>query len=120
LTALSGPLASRLDHFIKEDARVPLAMAAFDRGDAAELGRLAADSQHDAEHLLGNQIPETVNLVTCARKAGAFAACSFGAGLGGAVWALIGAARAGAFATAWTRDAFVIHPGPALSDLSTK
>jgi galactokinase len=118
--SLAGPLRDRLDHFIREDARIQPAMDAFARGDTRELGRLSADSQRDAEILLRNQIPETVNLVKSALKAGAFAACSFGAGFGGAAWALVPSADAERFAREWTREAFVIQPGPALTDLSTK
>jgi galactokinase len=95
-------------------------MDAFAGGDTRELGRLSADSQRDAEILLRNQIPETVNLVKSALKAGAFAACSFGAGFGGAAWALVPSADAERLAREWTREAFVIQPGPALTDLSTK
>jgi galactokinase len=120
LRDLAGPLRDRLEHFIREDARIPAAMRAFERGDAAEVGRLAADSQHDAEHLLGNQIPETVTLATSARQAGAFAACSFGAGFGGAVWALVAAADIDRFTAAWTKGAFAMRPGPSLVDLPTK
>ena len=120
LRAMAGPLRNRLDHFIREDQRIPAALAAFEAGDAAELGRLTADSQHDAEHLLGNQIPETVTLSDSARKAGAFAACSFGAGFGGAVWALVEARDADRFAKAWTAGAFAMRPGPAVTELPTK
>jgi galactokinase len=120
LRAMSGDLGNRLEHFVREDARVLPAMRAFERGDAAELGRLADESQADAASLLGNQIPETIALASAARKAGALAACSFGAGFGGAVWALVERDTAASFAEAWTRDAFVIRPGPALVELSTK
>jgi galactokinase len=120
LRAMAGGLRNRLDHFIREDARILPAMAAFDRGDAGELGRIVDESQADAAHLLGNQIPETIALAAAARKAGALAACSFGAGFGGAVWALVPREDADRFATAWSRDAFVIRPGPAMMELSTK
>ena len=120
LRSIAGPLRDRLDHFIREDARILPAMEAFARGEARELGRLAADSQRDAEILLGNQIPETVSLVKAALASGAFAACSFGAGFGGAAWAQAAREDAERVARTWTRDAFVIKPGPALTELSTK
>lgn len=120
LRAMSGPLADRLQHFIREDARIPEAMRAFERGDAESLARLSRESQADAERLLCNQIPESVALVSSARKAGAFAACSFGAGFGGAAWALVESKSADHFCRKWGRDAFAIRPGPALTDLSTK
>jgi galactokinase len=120
LRQLSGPLANRLDHFIREDARIPEAMHAFDRADKEGLARLSRESQSDADRLLGNQIKDTITLASAARKAGAFAACSFGAGFGGAVWALVETSHADKFAKQWGRDAFPFRPGPSLSDLSTK
>ena len=101
---LSDPLlmtGRRRDHFLAEDARVPLAADAFARADAAALGDLAEASQADAEALLGNQIPETRALVDLARSLGAHAASGFGAGWGGSVWALVGSEQAGAFLVRW-------------------
>ncbi|HEY2431944.1 MAG TPA: galactokinase family protein [Vicinamibacterales bacterium] len=119
LRQTAGGRRNRLDHFIRESGRVLPALAAFERGDAHEVGRLADDSQRDAEHLLGNQIPESVAVARAARAAGAFAACSFGAGFGGAVWALVPASDTARFVQAWTPDAFPIRPGPGLTDLPT-
>jgi galactokinase len=115
-------LRDRLDHFIREDARAEEALAAFAAADAARLGALAADSQRDAEILLRNQVPATSALAADARKHGALAACSFGAGFGGAVWALVPAADADAFATRWHTGAgaFVMRPGLAVTDLSER
>ena len=113
-----GALDKRLDHFIREDARIPEALDAFRGADATRIGRLAAESQADAEALLGNQIPETSALPRRARELGAFAACSFGAGFGGSVWALVNADRAEVFARAWYPDAFVATPGPAVVELN--
>ena len=59
------------------------------RRDTAALGDLSAESQADAETLLDNQVQETVELVASARRLGAFASSSFGAGFGGSVWALV-------------------------------
>jgi galactokinase len=78
---------------------------------------LSEESQGDAEQLLGNQIPETSALARAARKAGAFAACSFGAGFGGSVWALVETERAAKFAHTWHPTAFVITPGPPLTQV---
>jgi galactokinase len=135
----------RLTHFLREDARAPQAARAFRDADDVALGALSLASQRDAEELLGNQIPETVALADLARRLGAFAACGFGAGFGGAVWALVrcpGAGRidpaagAGAaddahdFARRWLgayrelypqhleADAFATLPGPGLLELS--
>ncbi|HEY7058818.1 MAG TPA: galactokinase family protein [Vicinamibacterales bacterium] len=112
-------LRARLDHFIREDSRIPSAVDAFDSVDEATLSRLAGESQHDAEVLLGNQIPETSDLVRKARQIGAFAASSFGAGFGGSVWALIDGSAANTFAERWHPQAFVASPGPALAELTS-
>ena len=117
-------LERRLDHFINETARAPLARAAFDGGDRNAIGHLAADSQREAAHLLGNQIPETILLTDLARQFGAFAASSFGAGFGGSVWALVSSADARQFGADWvaayqqavpaidTVPWFIARPGP--------
>jgi galactokinase len=117
-------LRVRLTHFVAEDARVPLALDAFRRGDVEALGVMAAASQDDAGTRLGNQIPETMTLAALARQAGAFAASSFGAGFGGSVWALVEAAEADDVSRRWLAayaDAaphtagaewFVARPGP--------
>jgi len=116
--AAAAWLRDRLDHFIREDERAPIALAAFGRKDAHVLGELSAASQADAETLLKNQVPATSALAASARKLGAFAACSFGAGFGGAVWALVQSVEAADFAQRWHRDAFVMHTGLPLTDLS--
>ena len=111
-------LRDRLEHFVREDARILPALTAFAERDAGTLGELSKGSQSDAESLLGNQVPATSSLAATARERGAFAACSFGAGFGGAVWALIDAAEAEAFAPRWHPQAFVMTPGLPLSELS--
>ena len=114
----SDALLKRFDHFIREDSRTMEAVDAFKRGDGNRIGQFAADSQADAEMLLGNQITETIALADRARKVGAFAARSFGAGFGGSVWALVDSDRAEEFARQWTSDAFVAIPGPPLVELT--
>jgi galactokinase len=110
-------LERRLDHFLREDARIAEAVAAFRTFDATGIGRLAQDSQADAENLLANQIPETIALARSARELGAFASCSFGAGFGGSVWALVDRSKAAGFADRWHADAFGASPGPAVIEL---
>ena len=112
-----GQLANRLDHFIRENARIPLAIEALRHADSTMLDRLSADSQGDAETLLGNQVPETAALAASARALGAFAATSFGAGFGGSVWALVHRDAALEFATRWRPGAFIATPAPPLSEL---
>lgn len=111
-------LRDRLDHFIREDARVTEALTAFADADAGRLGALSADSQRDAELLLRNQVPATSKLAADARKLGAFAACNFGAGFGGAVWALVPAAEAETFAKRWHSGAFVMKPAHPVTEVS--
>jgi galactokinase len=111
-------LRDRLEHFLREDKRPLQAMAAFAASDEPALGELSAASQSDAERLLGNQVPATSALAVSARTLGAFAAASFGAGFGGAIWALVHASEADGFAEKWHPDAFVMHAGVPLTDLS--
>jgi galactokinase len=110
-------LMKRLDHFVREDARVPDALAAFDAGDAPRLRELATGSQEDAETLLENQVSATVDLARSAAGLGAIGACGFGAGFGGSVWALVKREDADGFALRWSPQAFVAVPGPALTEL---
>jgi galactokinase len=82
-------LLTRLDQFAAEALEIiPAAGDALERGDLKTLGDLVDRSEHGAEVLLGNQIPETVHLARSARSLGAAAASAFGAGFGGSVWAL--------------------------------
>ena len=117
-------LIRRLTHFQHEDARVAAAIVALKNADAPALGELSAASQREAAELLGNQVPETMALAAAARQCGAFAACSFGAGFGGSVWAIVEEDRAAAFVTEWVERyrqeypqraavAFLADPGPA-------
>lgn len=122
-------LDRRLEHFIAEDARVPLALDAVAQSDALAIGALAQGSQADAERLLGNQIPETSALVALGLECGAFAASSFGAGFGGSVWALAPAAEAEHLLRVWRRryierypavenvTGFLARPAPASAEL---
>lgn len=110
-------LLKRLDHFIREDGRVAVARDAFQASDRETLTRLSAGSQADAQTLLENQIPATISLAAAARDHGAFAACSFGAGFGGSVWALVDRRVAEGFVKRWQPGAFVAAPGPPLTEI---
>jgi galactokinase len=75
---------------------------------------LADASQWAAETLLGNQVPETVDLARSARRLGAVAASAFGAGFGGSVWALVEQRACEAFLVQWAgayRSRFPQHAG---------
>ena len=123
-------LEQRLEHFRREDARVPEAVRGFQELDSTSLGAIGEASQRDAERLLGNQIPQTSALARRARECGALAASSFGAGFGGSVWALVEREQAAEFAVDWLGryrlgDApegalsFVAIPGPPVIELSS-
>jgi galactokinase len=58
-------------------------------------------SQALAEQALDNQVPETIALARLARANGAAAASAFGAGFGGAVWAMVPGSAAESFTAAW-------------------
>ncbi|MGE0456546.1 MAG: galactokinase family protein [Vicinamibacteria bacterium] len=97
-------LDRRVEHFLQESLElVPAAGDALAAGDLAAFGAIADRSQAGAERLLGNQIPETIELARGARELGAHAASAFGAGFGGSVWALVDERRAEEFLAAWER-----------------
>ena len=88
-------LVKRLAQFCEEcDVIVPGVADALRARDLATVGALVDRSQALAEQALENQVPETISLARIAREQGAAAASAFGAGFGGAVWAMV--ARDGA------------------------
>lgn len=116
-------LRRRLAHFQAEDACVQAAVRAIEEVDVAAVGEISWMSQRNAEQWLRQQVPETSALVEEARSCGAFAACSFGAGFGGSVWALAEHENADRFAADWLARyrrrysspaavAFIAAPGP--------
>jgi galactokinase len=124
-------LLDRLEQFLAERTEIiPEAGDCLARGDVEGIGLVVDRSQRMAERLLGNQVPETIALARAARGLGAAAASAFGAGFGGAVWALVERRRAddflerwaGAYRTAFPARApaaefFLTRPGPALRRL---
>jgi len=123
----------RFEHFYYENERVlPGAVSALKCEDLNSFGRWVEESQEGAERLLKNQEPETAFLARSACENGAVAASAFGAGFGGAVWAMISEDGAAGFLEAWRtaytgafprrrRRAkfFVEKPGPAAFRLGT-
>ncbi len=69
--------------------------------DFGALGTLVDRSMAMAEYALRNQVPETSFLTRAARERGAVAASAFGAGFGGAVWAMVRADGANDWLDAW-------------------
>jgi galactokinase len=99
-------LVRRLAQFREEtEVIVPGVSDAFRDRNFSALGVLVDRSQQLAEHALDNQVPETVTLVRAARERGAVAASAFGAGFGGAVWAMIPVETATVFVGEW-REAY--------------
>ena len=123
----SEELTSRFDHFLAENYEIiPAACKALARGDMGQFGTQVDRSQELADTLLGNQVPQSVFLARTARELGAQAASSFGAGFGGAVWALVRRDGTEAFAAEWSQhyaeafptesqaaSFFSTNPGPA-------
>jgi galactokinase len=102
-TELSSPeVIERREQFREEtDVIVPGVGDAIRDRDWSTLGALVDRSQALAESALRNQVPETIHLAREARALGAIAASAFGAGFGGAVWAMIGRDDADRFMAAW-------------------
>jgi galactokinase len=124
-------LLDRLEQFIGESTEIiPEVGDCLARGDVEGIGLLVDRSQRMAERLLGNQVPETTALARAARALGAAAASAFGAGFGGAVWALVEQRPADDFIGRWAEtyrsafparapraEFFLTRPGPALQRL---
>ncbi len=100
-------LVPRLAQYRAEvDEIVPGVADALAARDFDALGAIVDRSQRLAEEALGNQVPETIALQRLARERGAVAASAFGAGFGGAVWAMIPREGAEEWAEGW-RAAYV-------------
>lgn len=90
---------------------VPQMLDAIGRADAKSMGELMHRSQELAESALQNQVPQTSWLAANARAHGAVGATAFGAGFGGAVWALAMADDAERMAESWMRAFTAAHGG---------
>ena len=103
-----------MEHFAIEDGEIiDAASDAFINGDLSNFGSIVDRSQKLGADILGNQIPETISLAGVARKSGAYAASSFGAGFGGAVWALVDKENAEIFIDTWQAAYSRLHPARA-------
>jgi galactokinase len=98
-------LVPRLDQFREEVEVIVSGVgdALRDR-DWSSLGRLVERSHALATSALRNQVSETGFLVRSARDRGAIAASAFGAGFGGAVWAMVRDDASNAFLEKWRAD----------------
>ncbi len=106
-------LWDRYQQFEREvDYVIPEAIRAIKASDWDTFGHVADNSQRMASDWLLNQIPETNALVRLARGLGAYGANGFGAGFGGAVWALVKKESALQFKSDWAtayRSAYPQH-----------
>ncbi|HVA64033.1 MAG TPA: galactokinase family protein [Terriglobales bacterium] len=101
----AASLLARFDQFWREsEVLVPAAAAALASSDWPGLGECVAESQAAAVVGLENQTLETEALVKSARALGAVAASAFGAGFGGAVWALVARSEQRVFRRSWRAD----------------
>ena len=98
----ASEVADRVAQFREEtDVIVPGVANAIRDRDYSTLGALVDRSQDLAERVLGNQVQETIFLAKIARERGAIAASAFGAGFGGAVWAMVPRDDAAQFVAGW-------------------
>jgi galactokinase len=113
--AIPADLADRVAQFREEtDVIVPGVGDALRARDFGKLGALVERSQRLAETVLVNQIPETMFLAREARSLGAVAASAFGAGFGGAVWAMVSKSDHQQFMERWAsayRERFPTRAG---------
>lgn len=121
-------LLDRLGQFVLENqVIIRAATEALAKSEMGKFGGWVDQSQTAAEKLLGNQIPETIELAHSARKLGAIAASAFGAGFGGSVWALTRIPDAAKFMDNWAwvyrrkfphaaaaSEFFLTRPGPGI------
>jgi galactokinase len=102
-------LGPRFAQFREEvEVIVPATGDALRVADFDTLGAVVDRSMALATTALANQVPETIYLARRARELGAVAASAFGAGFGGAVWAMIRASDAEGFVARW-RSGYVQH-----------
>ena len=130
----SDYLLPRFAQFCEEVGTVvPAVAAALAAGDLEALGRWVDRSQALATAGLRNQVPETIALQRSARELGAVAASAFGAGFGGAVWAMVAADSAEEFRKRWGQHylaafpahaakfrSFITRPGPGATAVESR
>jgi galactokinase len=108
----SAEVLERRAQFREEtDVIVPGVGDAIRDRDWSKLGSLVDRSQSLAETVLRNQVAETIHLARSAREHGAIAASAFGAGFGGAVWAMVQREEADRFLAAWRAEYERAFPG---------
>jgi galactokinase len=103
---LPEPLAARARHVLTENARVDAMVAALERRDLDEAGRLLDASHASLRGDYAASVPEVERTRDALKAAGAAGARMVGGGFGGAVLALLGPGVVG------PNGALVVRPGP--------
>jgi galactokinase len=85
---LPEPLQRRARHVLSENQRVDLAVAALERGDLEEMGRLFDASHASLRDDYEVSVPEVERAVEACKRTGALGARIVGGGFGGSVLAL--------------------------------
>ena len=105
ILAMNGENDGLWNRFLQFDREchiiIPGALGALSSKNWDAFGRFTDESQKMADTWLQNQVEETNDLVFLAREAGALGASAFGAGFGGAVWALVKQDNTEQFMTQW-------------------
>jgi galactokinase len=110
----SVELLARFDQFHAEAFEIiPAAGDALAAGDLEGWSQQIDRSQELTRTLLGNLVPETVYLAKTARELGAQGASAFGAGFGGAVWAMVPEGSVDGFLADWAQRYSTAFPGAA-------
>jgi galactokinase len=88
-STLPSPLSSRVRHVVTENARVSEAVAALERGDFGEVGRLLDASHASLRDCFEVSTDAVEDAVARCKRAGALGARIMGGGFGGSVLALL-------------------------------
>ncbi|HSV93649.1 MAG TPA: galactokinase family protein, partial [Desulfobacterales bacterium] len=104
-------LAGRVRQFALEDHRyLPEAERALCRRDMRRFGRMIDLSHAASRRYLGNIVPQVDFLQRTAGRLGAHGASGFGAGFGGAVFAVVPESRVAEFAARWEQEYQAAYP----------
>jgi galactokinase len=104
-------LAGRVRQFVLEDRRyLPGAERALCRRDMRGFGRTIDLSHAASRRYLGNIVPPVDFLQRSARRLGAVGASGFGAGFGGAVFAVVPESKTSGLVEGWEREYRAAYP----------
>lgn len=104
-------LPGRVRQFVLEDRRyLPEAQRALCRRDLRGFGRMIDLSHAASRRYLGNIVPPVDFLQRAALRLGAVGASGFGAGFGGAVFAVVPESKAPGLVAGWEQEYRAAHP----------